>query len=112
MFTSVYFKKTGEELIIMNKKIVGTFGIVLIMLSIAITIPVIGETNEKENLGTTSILAIGTFTQSEDEEVIYAHIFIGKIGLKPVINLDIEICYSSIKNIVMTNHFLRCVVVK
>ena len=93
----------------MNKKYLGIFGIVLMMLSIAVTLPVVGETNEPEILGRTRILAIGTFAHCDDDQIVYGHIFIGLIGLKPVFNLNIEICDETIKNVVMTNHLLRCV---
>ena len=94
----------------MNKKLLVISGIVLIMLLTLATIPVSSDANDSRIFGRKHITAIGTFTHCDTDEVIYGHIFIGFIGIKPVLNLDIEICEDSIKLIIMTNHFLHCVV--
>jgi hypothetical protein len=65
------------------------------------TIPVLADSNETGIFGRTHIRAIGSFSICEDEQVLYGHIFVGFIGIKPVFNIDIEICEDSIKRIVM-----------
>ena len=94
----------------MNKKIVGILGIAIMMLLTTVTFPAIAETDEPRILGRTHIRAIGSFAHCEDDQVVYGHIFIGMIGLKPVFNLNIEICDDCIKWIIMTNHFLNCAI--
>ena len=94
----------------MNRKLLVTSGIVLLMVFTAVTIPVAAEQNDEEIIGRTRITAIGTFSHCDVDGVVYGHIFIGFIGIKPVFNLDIEICDDTIGLIIMSNHFLHCVV--
>jgi hypothetical protein len=65
------------------------------------TIPVLADSNETGILGRTHIRALGSFSICEDDHVLFGHIFVGFIGIKPVFNLDIEICEDSIKRILM-----------
>ena len=94
----------------MNKKIFVISGLVLMMLFTAITIPIVASSNDEEILGRTRINAIGTFAHCDTDKVYYGHIFIGVIGFRPVFNLNIEICDDTIGLIIMTNHFLHCVI--
>ena len=71
------------------------------MLFTTFTIPLVAETNDTDLFGKTHIKAIGRFYICEEEQVLYGHILVGRIGLKPVYNLDIEICEDSIRRIVM-----------
>jgi hypothetical protein len=84
-----------------------------------ITIPISAESNESKVLSRTHIRAIGRFAICEEDNVLYGHIFFGFLGVKPVFNLDIEICQDSIRWIIMsgfsindvvTYRFLNCVV--
>ena len=90
------------------KKIIGIFGIVLIMLITTVTFPVFGETDETETIGTTNIIAIGWFAQCEI--IVHGRILIGLIGPKLAINQDIEYNQEIVESIVMTDHFLYCVI--
>ena len=92
------------------KKIFGIFGIILIMLMATVSFPVFGETDETETIGRTHIIAIGWFSQCEVNQIVHGRVLIGLIGLGIVVNQDIEFCMGSIKWIVMTNHFLNCVI--
>jgi hypothetical protein len=94
----------------MNKKYVGIFGIVVIMLSTVITFPVIGEINEPESSGKTSYIAIGTFSHCDKDQKIYGHILFGIVGLTPIFNLLTEINDESILHLFMSKHFLYCVI--
>lgn len=94
----------------MNKKLLVISGIVLMMVFSAVTIPVVAEQNDEEIIERTRITAMGTFAHCDVDGVVYGHIFIGFIGIKPVFNLDIEICDDTIGLIIMSNHFLHCVV--
>ena len=92
------------------KKIFGIFGIVLILLMTTVAFPVLGETDETEILGRTHIIAIGWFSQCEVNQIVHGRVLIGLIGLKLAVNQDIEFCMGSIERIVMTDHFLNCVI--
>lgn len=100
------------------KKLIVIFGIIIMMLCAAISFPVTAESDDKGIFGRTHIRAIGSFAICEDEQVLYGHISIGLIGVRPVFNLDIEICEESIKRIVMGGisstpdvyFYLNCVV--
>ena len=83
----------------MNKKFFVISIIVLMML--VPTLPVLADSNETVIFGRIHIRAIGSFSICEEDQVLYGHILVGFIGLKPVFNLDIEICEDSIKRIVM-----------
>ena len=85
----------------MHKRLFVIIGFVLMMLFTTFTIPLVAETNDTELFGRTHIRAIGRFSICEEEQVLYGHIFAGRIGFKPVFNLDIEICKESIQRIVM-----------
>ena len=76
----------------MNRKLVVIYGMVLMMVITSISTIVVAEPNDTENLGRTHIRAIGSFSICDEEKVLYGHILIGFIGIKPVNNLDIEIC--------------------
>jgi hypothetical protein len=93
----------------MNKKVLVITGIVLMMLFTTISIPTIASSNDTETIGRTRINAIGTFAHCDIDGYVYGHIFFGIMGIRPVFNLDIEICDSTISRIIMTNHFLHCV---
>ena len=80
------------------------------MLSTLATIPVTSDTNGTAIFGRKHITAIGKFTLSDEDKVVYGHIIIGYIGIKPVFNLDIEFSYDDLVLIVMTKHFIHCVV--
>ena len=100
------------------KKIVAIFGIITMMLCTSFTIPILAESNNTEIFGRTHIKAIGSFAICEEEQILYGHIFIGRIGFRPVFNLNIEICKDSIKRIVMVGNsinpgvyiYLNCVI--
>ena len=104
----------------MNKKLFIISGLVIMMVLTTITGPVVAKPNEKTILGRTHIRAIGSFAICEEDEVLYGHILIGLMGLKPVFNLDIEYDTDSIRWIVLAGwgvgedvqvyHFLNCVV--
>lgn len=97
----------------MSKKLLIVSGIVLLMVFTAVTMPVVAEPNDEETFGKkTRITAIGTFAHCDVDGVVYGHIFIGFIGIKPVFNFDIQICDDTIGLIIMSNHFLHCVVSK
>jgi hypothetical protein len=85
----------------MNNRILIISGIILIMLISTISIPVLAEPNDTGILGRTHIRAIGRFHICEDDGGLYGHILFGFIGLKPVLNLDIQVCEESIKWIVL-----------
>ncbi len=97
-------------------------GLVIMMLLTTITIPIVAESNETKILGRTHIRAIGIFAICEEDEVLYGHIFIGLIGLKPVFNLDIEYDEDSIRWIVLAGfgvgedvqvyRYINCVVIE
>ena len=55
----------------MNKKLLLTSGIALMMVFIAITIPVLAEQNDEEIFGRTRITAIGTFAHCDVDGVVY-----------------------------------------
>ena len=104
----------------MNKKLFIISGLVVIMILTTITAPIVAKPNEKTILGRTHIRAIGSFAICEEDEVLYGHILIGLIGLKPVFNLDIEYDENSIRWIVLAGwgvgedvqvyHYINCVV--
>ena len=96
----------------MKKKFFLISGLVIMFLFTAITIPIVASINEndEEILGRTRINAIGTFAHCDTDGIVYGHIFLGVIGIRPVFNLNIEICDDTISSIIMMNHFLHCVV--
>lgn len=94
----------------MNKNILKISGIIFLVVFTAVSIPVFAESNNTDPVGRTKITAIGTFARCDQDEIVYGHIFIGFQDNKPVFNQDIEISASGIGLIVMTNHFLHCVV--
>lgn len=106
----------------MYKKLFIISGLVIMMLLTTITVPIVAAPNEIKILGRTHIKAIGSFAICEEDEVLYGHIFIGLIGLKPVFNSNIEYNLDSIRWIVLAGvgigedvqvyRYLNCVVVK
>jgi hypothetical protein len=94
----------------MKKNILKISGIIFLLVFSVFTIPIIAEPNNIEPVGRTKIIAIGTFAHCDTDEIVYGHIFIGLIGIRPVFNSNIEICDNSISSIIMMNHFIRCVV--
>jgi hypothetical protein len=94
----------------MNKKLFVISGLVTMMLFTTITIPIAASSNDEDIIGRTRINAIGTFAHCDTDGIVYGHIFIGFIGIRPVFNLNIEICDDTISSIIMMNHFLHCVV--
>ncbi len=93
----------------MNRKIIGIFGILVILLLTTITLPVMAGNDEDKILAEKHILAIGTFSHCDTNEVVYGYVLIGFSGLQPFFNTYIQICDNSIQSIVMTNYFLYCV---
>ena len=93
----------------MNKKIIGIFGIIAIMLLTTITVPVIADNDETEILAENKILAIGSFTHCEVNEEVNGYVFLGFIGLTLTFNTYIKISDTDIQNVVMTDFFLYCV---
>ena len=93
----------------MNKKIIGIFGIVMILLFTSITYPVIAENDEDKTLAENHILAIGTFAHCDIDEVVYGYVLIGFDGLTPIFNTNIQIPDDSIQRVTVRNHFLNCV---
>ena len=94
----------------MNKKLFVISGLVIMMLFTTITLPITASSNNEDIVGRTRINAIGTFAHCDTDGIVYGHIFIGFIGIRPVFNLNIEICDDTIRSIIMMNHFLHCVV--
>jgi len=93
----------------MNRKIIGIFGVVVILLLTTITLPAMAENDEDKILAEKHILALGTFSHCDDEKVVYGHVFIGFMGLSPFFNANIQICDDSIQSLTLRNHFLNCV---
>ena len=90
----------------MNRKLLLILGIILIMISTSLTLPVTSETNEKGLFGRTNLRAIGrNFHICEEDGGLYGHIFIGLKGFKPVFNQDIYIPEESIRFIFIINSF-------
>jgi len=106
----------------MYKKLFIISGLVIMMLFTTITVPIVAESNETKILGRTHIRAIGSFAICEEDKVLFGHIFIGLIGLKPVFNLDIEYDEDSIRWIVLAGfgvgedvqvyRYINCVVIE
>jgi hypothetical protein len=94
----------------MNKKMLKISGIIFLFVFSTIAIPVIAEQEYEEKFSVTKITAIGTFTRCDEDKMVYGHIFIGLNGNKPVFNTNIEISTGGIGLIIMTKHFLHCVV--
>jgi hypothetical protein len=94
----------------MNKKLVFMSGILIIMLLTMAAVPVNSEKSDTTFFGRKHITAIGKFVLSDEDKVVYGHIFIGFIGIKPVVNLEIEFSYDNIVLIIMAKHFIHCVV--
>ena len=93
----------------MNRKIIGIFGILVILLLTTITLPVIAGNDEDKILAEKHILAIGTFSHCDTNEVVYGYVLIGFIGSGLFFNANIEICDDSIQSITLKDHFLNCV---
>ena len=93
----------------MNKKIIGIFGIVMILLLTSITLPVMAENDEDKILAENHIIAFGTFAHCDDEEIVYGYVLIGFMGLRPFFNANIQICDDSIQSLTLRNHFVNCV---
>ena len=54
----------------MNRKIIGIFGILVILLLTTITLPVMAGNDEDKILAEKHILAIGTFSHCDTNEVV------------------------------------------
>ena len=97
---------------IMNRKLIVTFGICLMIVFTAVSIQAVTNLENEELIGKTRIKAIGTFAHCDIDGIVYGHIFIGVMGIVPVFNFDIEICDDKISSIIMTNHLLYCVILE
>ena len=94
----------------MKKNLLIVCGIILIILSTSISIPVNSEINKTEILGRTHLRAIGRYFHICDEDGgLYGHILIGLNGFKLVFNEDIYIPNESIIWIIMTKNMINCV---
>ena len=93
----------------MNKKLIGVFGILFLLLSITITVPADTDNDTNNILAEKKIIAIGSFSHCEVDEEIYGWVLFGFLGLQPLFNTEIHICDESIQNIVITDFFLYCV---
>jgi len=70
---------------------------------------VIVENDENNLLAENKILAIGTFSHCDTNEVVYGYVLIGFMGSGLIFNTNIEICDDSIQSITLKDHFLNCV---
>jgi len=93
----------------MNRKIIGIFGILAILLLTTITLPVMAGNDDDKILAEKHIFAIGTFSHCDTSEVVYGYVLIGFIGSGLFFNANIEICDDSIQSITLKDHFLNCV---
>ncbi len=93
----------------MNRKIIGIFGILVILLLTTITIPVMAENDEDKISAEKHIIAFGTFSHCEIDEVVYGYVLIGFMGSRLFFNANIQICDDSIQSLTLKDHFLNCV---
>jgi hypothetical protein len=102
----MYFLFSLYGSIVMNRKLLVLFGIVLTLILTSTALTVTSENNEKGLFGKTNLRAIGrNFHICEDDGGLYGHIFLGMDGFKPVFNKDIYIPEENIRFILIINSF-------
>ena len=67
------------------------------------------ENDEDKILAEKHILAFGTFSHCNTNEVVYGYVLIGFMGSGLFFNANIEICDDSIQSLTLKDHFLNCV---
>jgi hypothetical protein len=67
------------------------------------------ENDEDKIFAEKHIIAFGTFSHCETNEVVYGYVLIGFMGSGLFFNANIEICDDSIQSLTLKDHFLNCV---